>query len=287
LLTATGLYITAKVQQGQEDITRQNNDAQIRIALAKNAADLRLEELKTAAGLMEPLLSDNKRKRQMALVMLPRSISDPEISQQILFIATHDSEPEVRTTAIAAMAQSNTTAVAAALQSVAADTNRPTEERKLASTAAVQVGLRAVTPTRSAVFFASQPGAVAYDAPELGGGLFTYAVLKGLTTGTDTSKAITLSGLAQYLSSEIPVLSRQFLGSPSTPYSEISGNGDDPVLRAPSGIKQNAFVVGVGDYIDRSIPSIRYAASDAERFAGLMLTLCKKIDGGAGVFWSR
>lgn len=54
----------------------------------KNAADLRLQELKTATDLMEPLLSADRRKRQIAVIMLPHTVSDEVMSRQILLIVT-------------------------------------------------------------------------------------------------------------------------------------------------------------------------------------------------------
>ena len=160
--------------------------------------------------------------------------------------------------------------MAAQLQKLSKEPSRPAAEREVASTGAVQVSLRAAAPMNSIVYFASMPGAKAYDSPELGGGIFTSALLKGLTQQSlGSTGQVTTSELGYYLRHEVASLSSKYIGTISPAYIQDESTEDVPVLAAKAGQRVFALVVGVGRYESRSIPSIPYADSDADKVASL------------------
>ena len=59
----------------------------------------------------------------------------------------------------------------------------------------------------------STPNATAAEVPELGHGLFTYAVLNGLQGDLGKDQEVTVNELLRYLSEEVPELSMKFRGS--------------------------------------------------------------------------
>ena len=179
VLAGTGLYISSSFQRTQNSITQQNNAAQLELAKQKNAADLRLQELKTATDLMEPLLSADKRKRQIALIMLPHTVSDGVMSRQILLIATQDQVSDVLT-ALHQMGQSTQASVAAQLQKLSKEPSRPAAGREVASTEPSRYHSGRSSDEFDCVFRV-YAGAKGYDSPELGGGIFTSALSKALT----------------------------------------------------------------------------------------------------------
>ena len=237
---------------------------------AENAADLRLQELKTATDLVEPLLSADKRKRQIALIMLPHTVSDGVMSRQILLIATQDQDSDVRLTALHQMGQSTQASVAVA----AAKTIKRAVSACCGTGGGIDRSRPGITAGRSSdeldCVFASMPGAKAYDSPELGGGIYTSALLKGLTQQSlGSTGQVTTSELGYYLRHEVASLSSKYIGTIFPAYIQDESTEDVPVLAAKAGQRVFALVVGVGRYESRSIPSIPYADSDADKVASL------------------
>lgn len=169
------------------------------------------------------------------------------------------------------MGQSSHVSVAAQLQTLSNDASRPAIEREVASTGAVQVSLRAAAPTNSIVYFASTPGGLAYDSAALGGGIFTSALIKGLTSPQlfGSKGPVTTSDMASYLSQQVALLSNKYVGTTSNAYIEGNTGEDTPVLVPEAGQRVFAFVVGVGHYQRRDLPAIEYSISDADKVASL------------------
>jgi len=70
------------------------------------------------------------------------------------------------------------------------------------------------------VFAASSPGQFAYETPHLGHGIFTYALLEGLSGELLTGKHpyLTINDLGNYVSKRVPQLSHKLIHKQQTPY---------------------------------------------------------------------
>lgn len=75
----------------------------------------------------------------------------------------------------------------------------------------------------------STPSATAAEIPELGHGLFTYAVLNGLK-GEGSEQEITVNELLRYLNEKVPELSLKFRGNPHGIW-QFSAGQDFPIAR--------------------------------------------------------
>lgn len=75
----------------------------------------------------------------------------------------------------------------------------------------------------------SSPSATAAEVPELGHGLFTYAVLDGLK-GEQEDSEVTVNELLRYLNQRVPELSLKFRGNPQGIW-QFSAGQDFPIAR--------------------------------------------------------
>jgi WD40 repeat protein len=76
----------------------------------------------------------------------------------------------------------------------------------------------------------STPNATAAEVPELGHGLFTYAVLNGLQGDLGTDNDVTVNELLRYLSQQVPELSMKFRGNRHGIW-QFSAGQDFPIAR--------------------------------------------------------
>lgn len=287
VIAIVGIYISASFQQSQLAITKQNNEAQLKISAQKNESEVRLQELKMASDLLEPLLSSDPRKRRIAALMLPSALSDHEICQKILAQMTTDrsEDASVRRAAMTQLGAGTSKANALVLESVRKDPSLPEADRQYAGTLAQSVALGVDMPSRSAFFFGSSPGKIAFESDRYGGGVFTYYLTKGLAGEADSNNdgTITVSELYQYLQNNMSEWQNSVLGSskgiasrspdlpssPSAAFMRLSGNGDMPVLtRQQQNGKRRAVVVGVSKY-ETSL-SLRFPIDDANKIAEVL-----------------
>ncbi|MCA9775673.1 MAG: caspase family protein [Candidatus Eremiobacteraeota bacterium] len=80
----------------------------------------------------------------------------------------------------------------------------------------------------------STPNATAAEVPELGHGLFTYAVLNGLQGELGKDQEVTVNELLTYLSDRVPELSLKFRGSREGIW-QFSAGQDFPIARPKGG----------------------------------------------------
>ena len=80
----------------------------------------------------------------------------------------------------------------------------------------------------------STPNATAAEVPELGHGLFTYAVLNGLQGELGKGEEVTVNELLTYLGERVPELSLKFRGSREGIW-QFSAGQDFPIARPKAG----------------------------------------------------
>jgi hypothetical protein len=289
-----GLYVSSTFQRSQLAITKQNNDAQLAITNQKNQSDIRLQELKLASDLMESLVSQDPKRRRVAALMLPSALSNHEMCQQILTALADDSDGSVRIAAITKLGDATTSQAAITLDSFHKDESRPESERTLARDLAFKVSLNSNLPSNSGFLFATVPGGRSYESSKLQGGVFTYALSKGLAGAADLDGdgRITIGELARYVEAQMPRvgieiktktnLSRGIRLDPILskaddryrPFLELSGSPDLVVAEPKAALDSHhkALIVGVSQY-PQEMPSLMYASSDADRIADTLKRL--------------
>jgi caspase domain-containing protein len=280
VIAVIGIYVSTLFQESQLAVTKENNKAQLEMAAQKEQSDLRLQELKLASDLLEPLLSKDAKKRRIAALMLPATLSNHDMCQQILAALVQDSDSSVRITAMRKLGDSTTTASAKILDKAGNDTTLPEAERKFASSLATIVGMNANLPPDTAFLFASAPGQPAYESNKLRAGFFTYYLTKALTTDLESSPNSVLTVGELYRRLDVAMRSTAFegigmergasenlLGFGIRPFMELSGS-PDLVVAGDNGSaagKKVALVIGASRY--GNLPSLPYAVSDAEKMS--------------------
>jgi hypothetical protein len=213
VIAAVGILINISIQNAQLASSDANSKAQIEVAEKNNRAQLTLTERNadiqkhlqegTLTGqFVEHLTSNSAVRRQLAIVVLGRSIP-PEMYQDVITtIVKSDPDAEVRRTALLQARTLKDTApnVARAIASAAFDASRSSEERELASGIARQLGLALTATVNTFVLSAG----LAMESDDLKAGPFTYFLVKGLSGEASANKDgnIRLSDLANYINAK-------------------------------------------------------------------------------------
>ena len=278
VIAAVGLLINSSIQRAQIrtskestraqiEVTDRNNKAQL--ALTERTADIQrhIQESMLTGQLVEHLASGSALKKQIAIVALRRSVP-PEMYQDVITIVVRsDTDPEVRKTALeqAATLSGAGPSVVQAIAEAAKDSRRSSEEREIATSAVQQLGLRSIAPGNTFVLSATSRLQNSMESSELGGGVFTYYLIRGLSGDADLRKdgSIRLSELGLFV---IRSVSDYTLGA-QTPV--FAGSAIyDPVILGPGADFSKTVVISVGNsnYHDPSM-RLHFGALDAKRFA--------------------
>jgi hypothetical protein len=282
VLAGVGILINSSIQRAQIKTSAENTNAQIEVAKRNNDAQLALatrsadvqrqiQQSTLAAQLVEQLASDSALKKQLAIVALRRSLQ-PEMYEEIITIVVKsDPDPEVRMIALgqAAKLPSAEPSVVHVIAEAAKDSSRSGEERKIATDAVQHLGLRSIAPSGTFVFASSSGLEHSHEDDKLGGGVFTYYLLRGLSgaAATPESGSVRTSELATYIQQSVLEYTR---GNQSPTMSAFSAEGD-PILVGPTSQFTKTVVIAIGnsEYSSSIVTLLRYAASDAKQFAEL------------------
>jgi hypothetical protein len=291
VIALVGLYLSSSIQESQLAVTQANNAAQIEITSQKNLADTRIEELRLAGQLLDSLVSDDAKKRRIATLMLPSALSDDAMEQRILAALVEDTDQSVRVAAINWLGNADTQGAALILEGVRSDPQRPENERTLARDLATKVALNRNLPPNTAFLFASAPGGLAYELPQLQGGAFTHYLARGLAgeADLDVNGVVGIDELAKYVRETVPkivgltrgiavvpiVPETAVVDDSAAPFLELSGSTEMEVVSLTpnaNGGGRRALIVGVSNY-DEAFLQLRYTRNDAENMAATFRNL--------------
>jgi hypothetical protein len=278
VIAGVGILINIAIEDAQIASSKANNKAQIdlsernnkaQLALTERIADIQrhLQEGTLTSQLVEHLASGSTLKKQLAIIVLRRSIP-PEMYQDVItIIVKSDTDSEVRKTALeqARTLQDVAPEVPKAIAQAAIDSSRSLEERALAASAVRQIGLTSTAPSKAAVLSSSAASTTSLESPEFQGGIFTHYLLKGLSGEASETRDgnVRLAELMAFVDRRVPEFTngRQFptLSSPDSLM--------DRVIVGPKAKYSKIISVAIGnsEYRDQ-FASGRYAASDAKAF---------------------
>lgn len=219
---------------------------------------------------MEDLTSDSPLKKEIAIVALRRSVPPDMYQDVITMVVRSDPNPEVRKTALQQVTTFITaqSTVVQAINEAAKDPSRPDEERKIAVSAVQDLGVQSVTLDNSVVLSSSTGSEQSQESSELGGGVFTSFLIKGLLgeASVDGSRSISFSQLAWYVEDRV---TRFTSGSQHPVYSTHFASDYDAIIFGSNTQFSNTVVIAIGNsrYINPDCKSIKFANSDAGKFA--------------------
>jgi hypothetical protein len=280
VIAIIGLLITSSIQRTQIATTKAIADAQmstsqaiaaaqIEAARVKAADDKRLQEGQLSVQLLNHLISKDDAQRQIAVIALRRAVPAETYDQVVAVLAQNDPSVQVRVTAINQLAASPRPQVSSTLTSIALNQDRTAGEREAAGRAAGRVSFSMGSGAVKYIFGASQLAETVFEMDELQGGVFTYFLLRGLGGSADASEdgTVSVGELRSYLAREVSMYARK-LSKRQTPFDYTVGPEEATVLSSQR--PSYAVVVGISKYQDDSMSSLRYAESDARKFAKLL-----------------
>jgi hypothetical protein len=302
VIAAVGLLINSSIQRAQISASAENTRAQLEVTERNNKAQLaltersaeiqrRIQESTLTGQLVENLAGNSALKKQIAIVALRRSVPPDMYQDVITIVVKSDTDPEVRKTALeqAATLQSVQPGVVQAIIDAAKDTSRPGEERKIATAAAQQIGLRSITPNDTFVLASSNRSQMSYQGSDISGGVFTHFLIKGLSGEASLrgDGSIRLSDLALFVTRSVS----EYTHGNQVPLLSSATTDVDPVILGPDAQYSKTVVIAVGNayYHDESL-KLRFGAVDAQRLSDVFkghgaLTYVAK-DATRAEFWN-
>lgn len=280
VIAAVGILINNSIQRAQLEASKANTQAQLEVtdrnnkaqlALTERTADLQrhLQEGTLIGQLVEHLTSGSTLKKQLVIVVLRRSIPPDMYQDVITTIVKSDTDPEVRKTALeqARTLRDVAPSVAQAIDQAANDSNRPSEERQLATNAIRQIGLAAAAPSNTWMLSASGSGQTAFKGAKPAGNVFTHYLLRGLAGEASINKDgnVSLSALSQYVISRVKTATN----AAELPVFTSPDNSADPVIVGPRADYSKIVSVVIGNSRYRESLPLLFGAFDAESFAGV------------------
>jgi Caspase domain len=281
VLAGAALLINAGIQRAQIrasaantnaqiEVTKRNNDAQL--ALTERTAEVQrqIQQSTLAGQLVEHLASGSALKKQIAIVALRRSLPSEMYQEIIAIVVRSETDPEVRKIALgqAATLPSAEPGVVQAIAEAAEDTARSGEERRIATNAVQQLGLRSIAPRGTFIFSSSSAVQLSMETDALQGGVFTHYLLRGLSGEASLEKdgSVRVSELAHFIIRSV----MQFTNGLQSPVYVSSSIESDPIILGPGSefTKTVVVAIGISDYRE-PLANLRYAASDANRVADL------------------
>jgi hypothetical protein len=277
VLAGAALLINAGIQRAQIrasaantkiEVARRNNDAQL--ALTERTAEVQrqLQQSTLAGQLVEHLASGSALRKQIAIVALRRSLPSEMYQEIITIVVRSETDPEVRKTALgqAATLPSAEPSVVQAIAEAATDTARSSEERGIATNTVQELGLRSVAPGGTFILASSGGRQMSLESGELGGGVFTHYLLRGLLGEArhERDGSVRFSELAHFV---VQSVRHKTVGAQAPVYMS-SGAESDPIILGAGKEFTKTVVVAIGnsDYHE-PMERLQYGASDANRFA--------------------
>jgi Caspase domain len=193
------------------------------------------------------LAGGSSLKKQLAIVVLRRSIPPDTYQDVLTLIVKSESDPEVRKTALeqAATLRDVAPAVAQAITQAAIDASRSSDERQLATNTVRQLGLRSTVPVDTYVLFSSGDKELSYEDSKLGSSFFAHYLLRGLSgeAGSGMEKNIRVSELSEFVTKGVQNATKLR----QTPGLSAPRDGYDPVIVGPGAKYSRTIAVAVGN----------------------------------------
>jgi hypothetical protein len=294
VIAAVGLLINSSIQNAQiaaskentvaqTTVAKQNNDAQLALTERTAALTRQLQEGTLSTQLLEAVTNGSTPKRQLAIVVLRRSLP-PDLYQDLITIVvtSKETDPAVRKTALeqASKLRDVAPSVAQAIARIALDTDRPNDERQLANVTVGQLGLQATASSNTYMLSASGADQNAYSQPDGRGGIFTEYLIRGLngeaalrnthtltqleSDHVDQGPNITFSALSRYLSAAVA----SNTSGRQTVVSLQPSSSEDPIIVGSGTNYSNVVLLAIGNdiYPDTSFSRFPFSVG-AELFA--------------------
>ena len=262
MIAAIGILITWSIQRTQIATNESVARAQIDAAKAKAADERKIQEGQITVQLLNHLVSANATQRRLAVVALRQTVPGDVYDAVVQVLAQSDSDPSVRTAAIAQLGTAQSSQAKETLTTIAADKSKPSDERMLAAQSSTQLAITSGTDARTFVYLATTPGQHAMESSK-GGGMFTQALIRALQprpgTRPGTSLALTGKTLAERLNVELATLSE----GRQTPTFWTAGN-PDTAFSQDQGAPKRALLIGAGDFADPKVTKLRGPEIDAK-----------------------
>ena len=128
VIAGVGVYFTASIQREQLILASNAAASQERIAQSRQATDL-----------LPHLLSNETRKRELALRVLKRAVSTENYSEILAAMATKDPDSGIRAQAIKQLGRVRDRSALEPLQEIANDATKPQAERESAKQSSTNV----------------------------------------------------------------------------------------------------------------------------------------------------
>jgi hypothetical protein len=250
VIASAALPINSSIQQSQLQNAARASDAQIRAQNAKSTADL-----------IQYLLSGDPPRQRMALIALREAVQsdDDLIVDTIEVVASTTHEASVAAEATRALSRSKNARVAQVLDEIYRNQGAPEKVRDDAYIASQAVAVRATSRGGTVVFFASEPGGRSFEDATLSGGVFTHFLIEALSTKSDIAQdgVLSVAGLSKYLTDEVSSYLYSKGGIAANPVVETHGITSVPTP------KMTVLSVGISKY-DNPQYALNYGAMDAE-----------------------
>lgn len=269
VIAVVGLLITYTIQKTQVRASRETAGAQMKSAEYRAKEERKLQQGQLTAQLVQHLVSNSDVEREIALVALSGSVPENKYNSVTEILARDDASPKVRKAAIEQLGLSTDARVAQTLGGIVADPGRPKIERDLAIHSASRVSVSSDLLPGTFVLAASS--SIASD--QLGGGVFTHFLIKGLSGEADvnTDGTITANEIKEYLMDQVRTYS-SIEGLPTqSPQAWMHGSVDLPILGEQARYSELiGVVVGVADFSHSDVSSLPYSSNDAKALYDLL-----------------
>jgi hypothetical protein len=254
ILALAALLINSSIQRTQVDNIARASDSQIRS-----------QNLKLTADLMQHLLSGDPLRQRMALAMLSGAIesNDELVVDVVRIIASTTKDPSVLEQATRTLTKSKNPVVAEILHQLYRSRATPEQNRDLAYLGSQSVAIHATLDTNTAILYAGHPGDLAFEDSALRRGVFTHFLLRALAYDSAIVQRdkVALGQLSEYLSKEVGAFTEARFGQRVEPLLAVAGAREIPLGRA------SVLAIGISKYADARASGLMYAAEDSRAVA--------------------
>jgi hypothetical protein len=272
VLAIVGLLITYAIQRSQIRASRETARAQLESAEVRAKEDRRLQEGQLTSQLVQHLTSESEAVREIAIVALRESVPIAMYDAVVAVLARADESARVRKTAIQQLGRSASAGVAQTLGEIATDPGRPVAERNLASSSASQISLSANMSPGTVVFTATNAFGVPVESSQLGGGVFTHFLVRGLSGDADLDGdgTVTAEELGHYVLGHVDSYAESEGRARQSPQFWRQTTDEIPIVGAAAQYSEiTGVIVGVSAFDGPDLAPLAYAARDAERVHAL------------------
>jgi Caspase domain len=267
VLASFALFLNSTIQKTQLAIqTHQLEEAKENTKILA-----RSQNAKSTTDLIQYLLSGDPPKQRVALVALRSAVQDDDdlVVNIVEVVASTSTDQDVFHEATETLQASRNPKVANILSQIADKESRGHNALRsaVAYQASQRVGVQAAAANGTTIIYGSPPGKAVFESIALGGGIFTQSLISTLEAapGPIEEGALDLSSLPAFLDQKI---TDENTNQPH-PFVVSSGASRIP-LWAPATKDVKMLAIGVSQYAAKELPSLRFPAQDANRFAEVM-----------------